>query len=142
MNLKQLRYLREIVRRDLNLTQAAAALHTSQPGVSRQILELEDELGIDIFVRKGRRIVGLTEPGTAPTRIGSPMLHYRDSLKRVAADFAGDDSGTLRIATTHTHTRYTLPETIAAFRQRFPRVSVVLQQSDPLVAVRRIINGE
>lgn len=142
MNIQQLRYLREIVRRDLNLTQAAAALHTSQPGVSRQILELEDELGIDIFIRKGRRIVGLTEPGKAALRIADRMLHDLESLKRVAADFAGDDTGTLRIATTHTQARYTLPETIAAFRRRFPRVSVVLQQSDPVVAVRRIINGE
>lgn len=142
MNLQQLRYLREIVRRDLNLTQAAAALHTSQPGVSRQILELEDELGIEIFVRKGRRIVGLTEPGRAALRIAERMLHDLDGLKRVAADFSGDDSGTLRIATTHTQARYTLPETIAEFRRRFPRVSVMLQQSDPVVAVRRIINGE
>jgi len=142
MNLQQLRYLREIVRRDLNLTQAAAALHTSQPGVSRQILELEDELGIDVFVRKGRRIVGLTEPGRAALRIAERVLHDLDGLKRVAADFAGDDTGILRIATTHTQARYTLPETIAAFRRSFPRVSVVLRQSDPVVAVRRIINGE
>ena len=110
MNLQQLRYVREIVRRDLNITEAANALFTSQPGVSKQIKELEDELGVEIFVRRGRRFVGLTEPGKAVVAVVERMLVEAENLKRVGREFADKDSGGLVIATTHTQARYALPQ--------------------------------
>src|SRR5919112_149919 len=102
MNLQRLTYLREIARRGLNLTAAAEALHTSQPGVSRQILELEEELGIQIFVRKGRRLVSITEPGRRVLQIAERILMDVGILKQVASDYEQEDSGTLVIATKHT----------------------------------------
>jgi LysR family cys regulon transcriptional activator len=142
LNLQRLRYLREIVRRDLNLTLAAKALHTSQPGVSRQILELEAELGIEIFVRKGRRLVALTEPGQRVLDIAERILFDLDNLRQVAADYEQEDSGTLVVATTHTQARYKLPPAIRDFRQRYPKVSVALRQGTPEQIVAAVRSGD
>jgi len=142
LNLQQLRYLREIVRSDLNLTRAAERLHTSQPGISRRILELEAELGVDIFVRKGRRLVALTDAGRTALELASQALDRIEDLQRIGADHDEDRSGELTIATTHTQARYTLPPVIMKFREQYPNVSVSLKQSDPVQAARRALDSE
>jgi LysR family transcriptional regulator, cys regulon transcriptional activator len=122
MNLHQLRFVREAVRQNYNLTEAAKALYTSQPGVSKAIIELEEELGVDIFARHGKRIRGLTEPGRAVLRSVELIMQEIDSLKRIGKEFAAQDSGSLTIATTHTQARYALPKVVQAFTQKFPKV--------------------
>lgn len=131
MNFQQLRYVRETVRRKLNLTEAAAALHTSQPGVSKQIRELENELGFDIFVRRGKRMFAITEPGRAVLGIIERLLQEAENLKRAAQDFSDQDAGGLTIATTHTQARYALPRVVGEFKRRYPRVHLTLQQGNP-----------
>lgn len=142
MNLQKLRYLREISRHNLNLTQAALALHTSQPGVSRQIIEMEEELGVDLFVRKGRRLTELTEPGRRVLGIAERILVDLDNIKQVAADYEQEDSGQLIIATTHTQARYKLPTVIRDFRALFPKVSIVLRQGTPTQIAEQVRNGQ
>lgn len=142
MNLQKLRYLREISRHNLNLTQAAQALHTSQPGVSRQIIEMEEELGVDLFVRKGRRLTELTEPGRRVLGIAERILVDLDNIKQVAADYEQEDSGQLIIATTHTQARYKLPTVIRDFRALFPKVSIVLRQGTPTQIAEQVRNGQ
>lgn len=132
MNFQQLRYVRETVRRGLNLTEAANALHTSQPGVSKQIRELESELGFDIFVRHGKRVTALTGPGKAVLGIIERVLQEAENLKRAAQDFSDQDAGGLTIATTHTQARYALPRVVGEFKRRYPRVHLTLQQGNPL----------
>ena len=142
MNFQQLRYVRETVRRNLNLTEAARALHTSQPGVSKQIRELEEELGIEIFIRHGRRFVGLTPPGQELLGVIERILLEADNLRRVGENYALEESGRLTIATTHTQARYALPPVVAAFRERFPKVRLALQQGHPSAVARWVISGE
>ena len=120
MNLQQLRYLNEIVRCGLNISDAANALYTSQPGVSKQIKLLEEELGIDIFVRNGKRIVAITEPGKAVLDIAQRVLHETENLKQVGQEFRTQDSGSLTIATTHTQARYALPHVVKEFTRAIP----------------------
>jgi LysR family transcriptional regulator, cys regulon transcriptional activator len=141
MNLQQLRSVRETVRQGFNLTLVAEALHTSQPGVSRQIKELEDELGIELFVRAGRRFLGLTPTGEQALPIIERLLQDADNLKRVAADFALSDSGTLTVAATHTQARYALPTAVRDFRHSHPRVSLHLQQGSPRQIAELVLNG-
>ncbi|MGB7183814.1 MAG: LysR substrate-binding domain-containing protein [Burkholderiaceae bacterium] len=142
MNIQQLRYLREIVRCDLNLTRAAERLHTSQPGMSRRIKELEDELGIEIFQRRGRRLEGLTDAGQTALKLASDALDRIEQLQRVASEHDESSGGVLTIATTHTQARYTLPPIVLAFRARYPNVSIVLKQSDPVQASRLTLDSE
>ena len=141
MNFQQLRYVRETVRRGLNLTEAANALHTSQPGVSKQIRELEDELGFDIFVRHGKRIASLTAPGKAVLVIIERVLQEADNLKRVAHDFTDKDAGALVIATTHTQARYALPQVVGEFKRRYPKVHLTLQQGNPPQLAEMVLAG-
>jgi LysR family transcriptional regulator, cys regulon transcriptional activator len=131
MNFQQLRYVRETVRNGLNLTLAAAAVHSSQPGVSKQIRELESELGVDIFVRRGKRFVGLTEPGRAAVDIIERILSEAHNLRTIGAEFAGEESGALKIATTHTQARYALPPVVNTFKKRYPQVHLALVQGTP-----------
>jgi LysR family transcriptional regulator, cys regulon transcriptional activator len=131
MNLHQFRFVQETVRRDLNLTEAAKALHTSQPGISKAIIELEEELGVDVFVRHGKRIKRVTEPGQQVLGSIQIILREVENLKRIGAEFATQDAGTLSIATTHTQARYVLPEPVAAVRREYPKVMVNLQQGTP-----------
>lgn len=131
MNLHQFRFLQEAVRRNFNLTEAARALFTSQPGVSKAIIELEDELGIEIFSRHGKRIRKLTAPGQEVLRSVEIILREVGNLKRIGQNYAAQDSGVLTIAATHTQARYQLPHVIAEFRRRFPRVQVHLMQGSP-----------
>ena len=142
MNFQQLRYVRETVRRGLNLTEAANALHTSQPGVSKQIRELEDELGVEIFERRGKRFVGLTAPGKRIVAVVERVLQELDNLKRVGQEFTDEDAGSLTIATTHTQARYALPRVVAGFRQRYPKVHLQLTQGNPTAIAQMVIRGE
>ena len=131
MNLHQLRFVREAVRQNYNLTDAAKALFTSQPGVSKAIIELEEELGVDIFTRHGKRIRGLTEPGRLVLESVELVMQEIDSMKRIGKEYAAQDSGSFTIATTHTQARYTLPKVVQAFMQKFPKVRLSLLQGNP-----------
>ncbi len=142
MNLQQLRYLREVVRRGLKISDAADALFTSQPGVSKQIKLLEEELGMEIFVRNGKRIVAVTEPGRAIIEIAERILHETDNLKHVSEEFHAQDSGTLTIATTHTQARYALPPVVKQFIKRYPRVRLNLHQGNPTQIAEQVLEGE
>ena len=142
MNFQQLRSVREAQRRGFNLTEVAQALHTSQPGVSRQIRELEEELGIELFVRVGKRLTGLTEPGEQVLPVVERLLQEAENLKRAADDFASAGSGRLRIAATHSQARYALPPAVRDFRAHHPDVSLHLQQGSPQQIARLLLDGE
>jgi len=142
MNFQQLRIIRETIRQKYNLTEAAAALYTSQSGVSKHIKDLEDELGVQLFIRKGKRLLGLTDPGLALSTIVDRMLIDADNIKRLAADFTATDEGELIIATTHTQACYVLPPIVARFKQAFPKVHLVLQQASPVEIAELVAHGE
>ncbi|WP_035383550.1 HTH-type transcriptional regulator CysB [Ferriphaselus sp. R-1] len=142
MNIQQLRYLQEIVRRDLNISQAAEALYTSQPGISKQIKLLEEELGIEIFVRNGKRIAHITEPGKQVLEIAQRLLLEADNLKLVGQEFRAQDSGTLTIATTHTQARYALPQAVKRFIEHYPGVKLNLHQGNPTQIAEQALSGE
>ncbi|WP_028605834.1 CysB family HTH-type transcriptional regulator [Ottowia thiooxydans] len=142
MNFQQLRSVREAVRCGFNLTDVAEALHTSQPGVSRQIRELEDELGIEIFVRAGKRLTGLTPPGDALLPVVERLLLEAENLRRVGNDFSASMEGTLSIAATHSQARYALPPVVRDFRARYPGVSLHLHQGSPRQVADMLMSGE
>src|SRR3989337_3832299 len=142
MKLQQLRYLTEIARRDLNVSEAADALHTSQPGVSKQIRALEDELGIDVFVRHGKRLVSITQPGKAVIAIAERILAEAGNLRRAGEEFANEKAGTLTIAATHTQARYSLPKAVAAFKRRYPKDELVIHQGNPTQICEQVIAGD
>jgi LysR family transcriptional regulator, cys regulon transcriptional activator len=142
MNFQQLRSVREAVRCALNLTEVAKVLHTSQPGVSRQIRELEEELGVDLFVRAGKRLTALTPMGTLVLPIVENLLNDAESLKRAGQEFAQQANGRLSIAATHSQARYALPGAVRDFRQRFPEVSFNLHQGSPDQVAEMLISGE
>jgi len=131
MNLQQLRFLRETARHHFSLTRAAQAIGTSQPALSRGILELEAELGVDVFVRHGKRILGLTEPGRDVLARAERVLAEIAGIEQVTADFRARDAGELRVATTHTQARYVLPAVVREFRKRYPAVRLTLLQGSP-----------
>jgi LysR family cys regulon transcriptional activator len=139
MNLHQFRFVQEAARCDLNLTAAAKALHTSQPGVSKAIIELEAELGIEIFTRHGKRLKHITEPGQLVLKSIDLILREVGNLKRVGEHYSQGDSGTLSIATTHTQARYILPEPVAKLRQAYPDVNVCLHQGSPDEVARMLL---
>ena len=141
MNLQQFRFVREAVRRGLNLTEAAKALHTSQPGVSKAILELEEELGVDIFQRHGKRLRRVTEPGTLVLASIERILQELENLRRIGDEFSRQESGTLSIAATHTQARYMLPAPVALLRRRFPDVRVALHQGNPEQVAQMLLDG-
>ena len=140
MNLHQFKFVQEAVRRGLNLTETAKALHTSQPGVSKAIIELEEELGVELFARHGKRIKRVTEPGQQVLKSIEIIMREVANLKRIGEHFSKQDTGTLSIATTHTQARYFLPEPIARLRQRFPKVQVVLHQAMPSQVARMLLD--
>lgn len=142
MNFQQLRIIRETVRQNFNLTEASNALYTSQSGVSKHIKDLEDELGVQIFVRKGKRLLGLTDAGQALFHIVERMLLDIDNIKHIADDFNRVNEGTLTVATTHTQARYILPPIINQFKQNFPKVHLILQQASPVEITNMLLNGE
>ncbi len=140
MNLHQFRFVQEAVRRDLNLTETAKALFTSQPGISKAILELEEELGVDIFARHGKRLKRITEPGQQVLKSVEIIMREVANLKRIGEEFSKQDAGTLSIATTHTQARYFLPEPVAQLRKRYPKVQVVLHQGMPEQVARMLLD--
>ncbi len=142
MKLQQLRYLCEVVNQGLNLSEAAKSLHTSQPGISKQIQLLESELGVDIFVRHGKRIVKVTSPGQVILEIAKKMLKHAKDLQKVGQEFTNETSGSLTIATTHTQARYALPETIKRFTAHYPKVKLILRQGNPIQISELVASGE
>lgn len=142
MNFQQLRSVRETVRRGFNLTEVAQTLHTSQPGVSRQIRELEDELGVQLFVRAGKRLTGLTAPGASALPIVERLLIEAENLKRAGADHANSSKGPLSIAATHSQARYALPPVVRDFRASHPDVQLQLHQGSPKQIAQMLIDGE
>ena len=142
MKLQQLRYLLEVARRSLNVSEAAEALHTSQPGVSKQIRALEDELGVQVFVRHGKRLVEITEPGKAVIAIAERILAEAHNLRRAGEEFANEKLGTLTIATTHTQARYSLPKAVTTFKRRYPKVQLVIHQGNPTQICEQVLAGE
>lgn len=140
MNLHQFRFVQEAVRRNLNLTEAAKALHTSQPGVSKAIIELEEELGVEIFARHGKRLKRVTEPGLHVLKSIELIMREVGNLKRIGEQFSAQDSGTLSIATTHTQARYVLPGPVARLREAYPKVNVSLHQGSPDQVARMVID--
>ena len=141
MNLHQFRFVQEAVRRNLNLTETAKALFTSQPGISKAILELEEELGIDLFVRHGKRLRRVTEPGQQVLKAIDVILREVANMRRIGEEFSKQDAGTLSIAATHTQARYVLPEPVAQLRRRFPKVQVSLHQGSPSEVVQMLLDG-
>ena len=141
MNFQQLRIIRETVRRDFNLTEVANALFTSQPGVSKHIRDLEDDLGVEIFVRKGKRLLGLTDPGKELVKIVERMLLDARNIKNLADQFSKREQGSLAIATTHTQARYALPPIVKQFKEAFPRVHLILHQASPAEIVSMLLDG-
>lgn len=142
MNFQQLRSIRETARCGYNLTEVANVLFTSQPGVSRQIRELEEELGVDIFERNGKRLTGLTDPGKGILVIIDRLLLEAENLQRASQEYASQDVGTLTIAATHTQARYMLPKVVQAFRAAFPKVRIALQQSSPEHIAEWVLSGK
>jgi LysR family transcriptional regulator, cys regulon transcriptional activator len=140
MNLHQFRFVQEAVRRNLNLTETAKALYTSQPGISKAILEFEEELGVDIFARHGKRLRRITEPGHEVLKSIDIIMREVANLKRIGEQFSKQDAGTLSIATTHTQARYFLPEPVARLRKLFPKVQVVLHQGMPDQVARMLLD--
>ncbi|PTQ78472.1 LysR family cys regulon transcriptional activator [Nitrosomonas oligotropha] len=142
MKLQQLRYLCETANQDMNLSRAAKNLHTSQPAISKQIQLLEEELGVDIFLRNGKRIVKITPPGQLIIKTAVKMLRDADNLKKIAQEFTNEAGGTLTIATTHTQARYSLPPVIKRFTARYPKVKLILRQGSPVQIAALVTSGE
>jgi len=142
VNFQQLKIIREAARCEFNLTEVANTLFTSQSGVSRHIRDLEDELGVEIFIRRGKRLLGMTEPGKALLTIAERILDEAGKVRRLADVFTNATSGILTIATTHTQARYSLPKIINAFRQLYPNVRLELNQGSPQEIVSMLLAGE
>jgi len=142
MNLQQLRYVSEVARRNLNVSEAAEALHTSQPGVSKQIRALEEELGVAIFVRQGRRFTALTDAGRDLVAAVDRILAELANLRAIGEEFAHHAKGGLAVAVTHTQARYALPEVVGAFKKRYPEVKLKLLQGNPHQLARMVAAGE
>jgi len=142
LNFQQLRIVQEAVRCNFNLTEVANALFTSQSGVSKHIKDLEDELGVELFVRRGKRFLGLTEPGKELIKIVQRMLLDANNIRHLAAQFSHSDQGQLCVATTHTQARYALPQIVSRFKTTFPKVHLVLHQASPAEIVAMLRSGE
>ncbi|WP_018605584.1 CysB family HTH-type transcriptional regulator [Uliginosibacterium gangwonense] len=142
MNFQQLRIVRETVRQNFNLTEVANALFTSQPGVSKHIKDLEDELGVELFIRRGKRLLGLTEPGKELVVIVERMLLDARNIKKLADQFTQRDQGQLTVVTTHTQARYALPQVVTQFKQEYPKVHLALHQGSPQEIVQQLLSGD
>ena len=142
MKIHQLRYVHEVARQGLSISAAADALFTSQPGVSKQIQLLEEELGLQIFQRNGKRLVGVTEPGEQVLVLASRVMREMENIKRVGEDFSNIDTGTLTIATTHTQARYRLPVAVKAFMKQYPQVKLNIHQGNPSQVTEQVASGE
>lgn len=141
MKLQQLRYIWEVARHDLNVSATAQSLYTSQPGISKQIRLLEDELGVEIFNRSGKHLTRVTPAGEAILRIAGDILRKVDAIKQVSQEFSDDRRGSLSIATTHTQARYALPSVVDGFMRRYPDVSLHMQQGTPMQIAEMASDG-
>ena len=142
MKLQQLRYALEVYRHNLNVSEAADALFTSQPGISKQIRLLEEELGIQIFIRSGKRVVSVSQPGRAVLEISERILRDVQNIKNIGSEFTDHDSGSLTIATTHTQARYALPKIVAEFVKNYPNVNLTIKQGSPSAIAQMVSSGE
>ncbi|MDP2246738.1 MAG: CysB family HTH-type transcriptional regulator, partial [Nitrosomonadales bacterium] len=138
----QLRYIREVAKQNLNISEAAETLHTSQPGVSKQIQLLEEELNLQIFQRNGKRLVGITEPGKAILALAERMMLEVENIKRVGEEFSHEETGSLTIATTHTQARYRLPSAVKSFVDQYPNVKLTIHQGNPTQVADQVASGE
>ncbi|MES2604253.1 MAG: LysR substrate-binding domain-containing protein, partial [Pseudomonadota bacterium] len=141
MNFQQLRIIKETVRCNFNLTEVANRLFTSQSGVSKHIKDLEDELGIELFERKGKRLLGMTAPGRELAKIVDRMLLDAQNIKNLAEQYSQQDQGNLTVATTHTQARYVLPSIVAQFRLQYPKVKLHLHQGSPQEIAQLLLEG-
>ena len=142
MKLHQLKYVHEVARQGLSISAAAEALHTSQPGVSKQIQMLEDELNLQIFQRNGKRLTGITEPGRHIVKLAATVMLEMQNIKRVGDEFSKVETGTLTIATTHTQARYKLPSVIKQFMTQYPHVKLNIHQGNPTQVTTQVASGE
>lgn len=142
MNFQQLRIIREAVRCNFNLTEVGNALFTSQSGVSKHIKDLEDELGVELFVRKGKRLMGLTEPGRDLIQHVNRILLDANNIKSLAEQYSKRDEGHLSVVTTHTQARYALPRVITEFKKNYPKVHLKLDQASPDEIVSMLLDGQ
>ena len=142
MKLQQLRYLCEVANQDLNLSRAAKKLHTSQPGISKQIQLLEEELGVEIFIRNGKRMASITPPGQTIVEIAEKILIEENNLRCVGQEFTDKDVGSLTVATTHTQARYALPPTIRQFTTRYPKIKLTIRQGNPTQISKLVTSRE
>ena len=142
MKFHQLKYIHEVVKQNLNISTAADALHTSQPGVSKQIQLLEEELNLQVFQRHGKRLVGITEPGRIVVNLAERVMREMDNIKRVSEEFANVSTGELTIATTHTQARYKLPIAVKSFMAMHPQVKLTIHQGSPSQVSEQVVNGE
>lgn len=141
MKLRQLQYISEVARRGLNVSTVAEILHTAQPGISTQIRLLEEELNVKIFERNGKRLVGVTQPGKRIIEMSERVLREIEDIRQVGGEFSQEDSGTFSIATTHTQTRYVLPQTIKHFKERYPDVRLRIHQGDQVQVAEMVTTG-
>ncbi|OSI34886.1 CysB family HTH-type transcriptional regulator [Neisseria dumasiana] len=142
MKLQQLRYALEVSRHNLNVSEAAEALFTSQPGISKQIRLLEEELGIQIFIRSGKRVVSVSQPGKAVLELAERILRDVQNIKNIGHEFTDQDSGSLTIATTHTQARYALPKVVSEFVKKYPKVKLSIKQGNPSAISQMVVSGE
>lgn len=142
MNLQQFRYVSEVAKRGLNVSEAAEALHTSQPGVSKQIRALEEELGVAVFVRHGRRFTALTDAGREIVATIDRVLAGITDLKSIGEEYAARAHGRLSVAVTHTQARYALPPVVTEFKRLFPEVKLKLLQGNPHQLAHMVLAGE
>ncbi len=141
MNIHQLRFIRATVRHDFNLSEAAKALYTSQPGLSKAILTFEEELGVQIFIRQSKRLKGLTDIGVEIVNNIEYILSKIDHIKKITAEYSNKNEGVLRIATTHTQARYTLPQVISNFSKEHPKIKVSILQGNPQQIISYVRDG-
>ena len=142
MKIKQLRYIWEVAHHDLNVSATAQSLYTSQPGISKQIRSLEDELGVEIFARSGKHLTHTTPVGKTIIEQAGEILRKVEGIKQAAQDFRDEKTGSLSIATTHTQARYALPQIISEFIRRYPKVSLHMHQGSPDQIAELVANGE
>lgn len=142
MKIQQLKYVREVARRGLSISAAANALHASQPGVSNQVQQLEEELGLQIFERYGKRLTGITPVGESVIAMAERVLQDVDNIRQLAADSRSDQTGTLSIGTTHTQARYALPSAIKTFSQHYPNVLLNMVQGTPPEVAEMAATGQ
>ena len=141
MKLQQLRYIWEVAHHDLNVSATAQCLYTSQPGISKQIRLLEDELGVEVFARSGKHLTRVTPAGERIIATAGEILRKCESIKQIAQEFSNEKRGSLSIATTHTQARYALPEVISSFIERYPDVSLHMHQGTPTQIAEMAADG-